>query len=130
MGRTVSYPQGAEVAFQHHDSDEAGDFSFLVDDIRDEAERIWPSMSAGRPLWLGREDRVLLSNEHAHFGISEYCGIVAIWLVVRDDAERFWLADHWVRQARAKLRAAFGELTMMGRFSNGEALFQRGGVTA
>ena len=32
--------------------------------------------------WAGREDRILLQNGHVEIGVSEYCGLAAIWMRV------------------------------------------------
>ena len=84
--------------------------------------------------WRGREDRILLRNAFADCGISTYCGLAAIWLVERDDA-RYWEADfytprtaraqHWLAQVSGRFVGLFGELRLVGRFSNGEAIFER-----
>ena len=84
--------------------------------------------------WRGREDRILLRNAFADCGISTYCGLAAIWLIERDDA-CFWEADfshpraacarHWIAQVAPRFEQMFGELKMVGRFWNGEAIFER-----
>lgn len=84
--------------------------------------------------WRGREDRILLRNAFADCGISSYCGLVAIWLVERDDSQ-YWEADYerarcgraqaWLDQVARRFHALFGELRLVGRFSNGEAIFER-----
>ena len=85
-------------------------------------------------LVLGREDRILLRNAFADCGISIYCGLAAIWLAERDDV-RYWEADfynprtararHWLTQVSGRFIDLFGELRLVGRFSNGEAIFER-----
>jgi hypothetical protein len=35
--------------------------------------------------WRGREDRILMRNAYADFGVSVYGGLVAVWIVERDD---------------------------------------------
>lgn len=136
MGRSVSYPNGAVVAFRtldDTDDDQEWAYECLVDEIVDTARIAFPSLEpfAG---WRGREDRILLRNAFADCGISTYCGLAAIWLAERDD-NRYWEADcrcprtgrarHWIAQAGPRFVALFGELRMVGRFSNGEAIFER-----
>ena len=135
MGRSVSYPNGAVVAFRvldDTDDDPEWAYECLVDEIIDAARLAFPSLEpfAG---WRGREDRILLRNAFADCGISTYCGLAAIWLAERDD-DRYWEADyrqprtgrarHWIAQAAPQFVALFGELRMVGRFSNGEAIFE------
>lgn len=133
MGRSVSYPRGAHVAFAHFESLDAADLDGFawddyVDDITERAKELWPSLHEPYHVrWLHREDRVLLSNDHAHFGVSEYCGLVAIWIVMRDDVRNENLSQHWVDVAGAKLVREFGELRKVGTASNGESFFERVG---
>ena len=137
MGRSVSYPQGAIVAFRLIDSEEEGDsdweYECLVEDIISTACEAFPSLvpHAG---WRGREDRILLRNAYADCGISTYCGLAAIWLAERDDSF-YWEADYgrprtgraqrWLGQVSGKFSQMFGELRQIGRFSNGEAIFEK-----
>lgn len=136
MGRSVSYPTGAIVAFRL--IDEAEDdpdwvYECLVDDIVETARSLLPSLEPFEG-WRGREDRILLRNAFADCGVSTYCGLAAIWLVERDDS-RYWEADfrhartgraqQWLAQVSDTFIKAFGELRLVGRFSNGEAIFER-----
>jgi len=137
MGRSVSYPSGAIVAFRLIGTDEDDDLDWeyecLVDWIRAEAIRAFPSL---RELdgWRGREDRILLRNAYADCGISTYCGLAAVWLVERSDGA-YWDADaatarspraqRWLGQVADKFSTLFGELECLGRFSNGEAIYRR-----
>lgn len=130
MGRSVSYPSNAEVAFTTFESSDehfaADDFDMELQGWTEMAKSIWPSFYDDEK-WLDREDRAVLSNAWARFGVSEYCGLVAIWIVAidQDDASRQALADRWVSQAGEKLRKHFGELRRVGVFSNSEAVFER-----
>ena len=137
MGRSVSYPTGSVVAFRLLDDSEDDDadwvYECLVDDIIDTTKAAFPSFETFDG-WRGREDRILLRNAFADCGISTYCGLAAIWLIERDDA-RFWEADffhpraararHWIAQVAPRFEQMFGKLKMVGRFSNGEAVFER-----
>lgn len=137
MGRSISYPQEAIVAFRLIESGEDDDPEWahecLVEDIIDTVRGAFPSFlpHAG---WRGREDRILLRNAYADCGISTYCGLAAIWLAEREDS-RYWEADYccprtgrarqWLGQVSAKFLQMFGELRQVGRLSNGEAVFER-----
>ena len=137
MGRSVSYPTGSVVAFRLRDEgeEEATDWAYecLVDEIIETTKAAFPSFQRFEG-WRGRENRILLRNAFAECGISTYCGLAAIWLAERDDA-RYWEADfyipraararHWLDQVSARFIELFGELRMVGRFSNGEAIFER-----
>ncbi len=68
MGRSVSYPSGAIVAFTvlQVESDDDWEFEYesLRDDLRERASRAFPSLIPhdGR---RGREDRILMRNAYA-----------------------------------------------------------------
>lgn len=136
MGRSVSYPNGAVVAFRTFDDtgyDQEWAYECLVDEIVDTARTAFPSLERFEG-WRGREDRILLRNAFADCGMSTYCGLAAIWLAERDD-NRYWEADyrrprtgrarHWIALTAPRFMTLFGELRMIGRFSNGKAIFER-----
>lgn len=136
MGRSVSYPAGAEVAILPLDPDEPEDFEWeyecLIDEIRDTVRQAFPSFDPV-DCWRGREDRVLMRNTFADIGISTYGGIAAVWLAERSDNSyayaREWgrhsaLAQSWIRQAAPRFDRLFGTLDRLGQFSNGEAIYQ------
>lgn len=130
MGRSVSYPRNAIVAFTHleasDDQDVVDEWAFddLVEDLQQYAPTLWKSLDTC-DRWIGREDRALLVNRHAYIGISEYCGLVAYWLVVREDTEQPGLAERWVAQAAPRFLKTFGTLNKIGTASNGESFFQQ-----
>lgn len=135
MGRSVSYPAGAQVAFLPLDTGEDDDFEWeyqsLVDDIRGTVRQVFPSFDA-IDCWRGREDRVLMRNTFADIGISTYDGIAAVWLVERSDTRygyaREWgshsaLAQGWISRAAPRFDRLFGKLDRLGQYSNGEAIY-------
>ena len=137
MGRSVSYPTGALVAFTALEVEDPDDWEFefgwLVDGLRSRAGTAFPSL-ADHDGWRGREDRILMRNAFSDFGVSTYCGLVAIWIVEREDAaylDADWRtarsprARRWLSQIAPRFDALFGELDLVGRFSNGEAVFKR-----
>lgn len=134
MGRSVSVPYNAVVVcYQHIEYVEEYDgeeFDFLIEKIREDAKAAFPSLYS-TDNWIGREDHAILANDYAYIGVSEYCGIVAIWVVPKDDngysgdGSRVARALHWCNQIRNKFNKLFGELSKVGTFSNGEAVFQK-----
>lgn len=82
--------------------------------------------------WIGREDHVVAENNLAQFGISEYMGLAALWVVPKAPSD-YWgdpditgLANHWIDQIWPKVESMYPtRLGLMGRFSNGEAVYQR-----
>lgn len=136
MGRFVSYPRGAIVAFRLIDQAEDDwewAYEYLVEDIVETASSCLPSLEPFDG-WRGREDRILLRNAFVDCGVSIYCGLAAIWIVERNDS-LYWEADYqkarsgraqqWLTQVSDRFISAFGQLRLVGRFSNGEAIFER-----
>ncbi|WP_339688360.1 hypothetical protein [uncultured Parasphingorhabdus sp.] len=135
MGRSVSYPTGAITAYQFI---EAGDdhwdleYEAIVENIIHQAKQAFPSLNLYNG-WRGREDRILLRNAFADFGISVYCGLAAIWITARDD-NRYWdkdsiaplkgRTDQWLSQIEARFLVMFSHYRCIGRFSNGEAIYE------
>lgn len=125
MGRSVSYPSDAVVAFSSWDNED-GSFWFdeeVIQPFADQVKRLFPSAESCNE-WIGREDHAIMSNAHVYFGVSEYCGLVAYWAVVRGDCERPELAEQWLGSIEAKFQKNFGSLEMIVRASNGEAFFR------
>ena len=130
MARSVSVPCNAQyVAYQAFDGD---DFDWHVDDLRSAITDAFPYVTEDSE-WVGREDRAIASNQYAYFGVSEYCGLVSVWVVPREndyaDDGRYGLRNHWISQIETKFRktvaGCFGtDLYRQATFSNGEAFFQ------
>ena len=143
MGRSVSHPGGAHVAFAQWDAgwivddddpdtrhfDEFAaqdDWDFIVEDFREQVLSHYPS-AWSTDGWIAREDRVIAMNDYARFGLSEYCGCIAYWVVLRDDidAAREGLAHRWFERIEAKFVQRFATLVRIGTFSNGESIYRR-----
>ena len=152
MGRSVSYPSGAHVTFAPTPYDEGlclgcwepesececvedardiqpgeVDWDWIADDLRDRARDLFPSLWDADD-WLGREDRVLARNRLVSFGFSEYCGLMAIWLVPRGDLDgpgKEALAERWIESVWPKFQSTFGEFQKVGSMSNGEGVYRR-----
>lgn len=130
MGRSVSYPPNADaVTFQHLDFDEDTDFDWeVIQPFQDRLKRLWPSVDDD-DRWLGREHHVVASNDHAFFGVSEYGGLVAYWVLPREwdgyGPDTAALSHHWCEQIADKFERAFGDLVKLGAFSNGGGIYGR-----
>lgn len=137
MSRSVIYPSGAKVAFTVLDieCDEDRDFKYewQCEGLREKAAAAFPSL-VSHDGWRGREDRILLRNAYADFGVSIYCGLVAVWIVERDDGA-YWDADgrtarspraqRWLAQIATRFDRLFGDYDCLGSMSNGEAVFRK-----
>jgi hypothetical protein len=152
MGRSVSHPSGAIVAFKEitmqadidacneglmesEEEDDSApdyfDFDELIEDYQGWIKELFPSFEPCDK-WLDREDHAIAENRFAYFGISEYCGLVALWLVKKDLDAGYYedslltpLADRWLAQVEGKFLSTFGELKKLGNMSNGEGVYQR-----
>ena len=137
MGRSVSYPRGAIVAFTvfdlDHDDDWEFEYEWLREDLRERAGKAFPSLIA-HDAWRRREYRIFMRNAYADFGVSVYGVLVAVWIVERDnatyrDAEwrdaRSHRARRWLSQIAARFDVLFGDYDCRGRMSNGEAVYTK-----
>ena len=132
MSRSVSVPSNAEaVAYTAIDPDNVEDFQDeVIDPLVYSLKKAFPSLYHDDQ-WLDREDHVIARNRHGLFGISEYCGLLAVWIVPADEDSN--LSAPWCARAEAKLGAVvadvFGsQLRRVATASNGESFFER--VTA
>lgn len=97
---------------------------------RDKAKKLFPSMTPCDE-WLDNENKVIMENEHAYIGVSEYCGQASIWLVCKadiHDIEHYGLAKAWCGKAAHGFSQKFGDLVRLGTMSNGESVYQRKGA--
>ena len=139
MGRSVSFPRGACVAFCQFDEDfddpDEADWAYemLCEDITAQTRAAFASFDPAQG-WRGREDRILLRNSYADVGVSIYGGIAAIWLVERDDGAYHDCdartacrarAAHWLQQVAPRFIALFAQLDCIGRMSNGESVYAK-----
>lgn len=147
MGRSVSYPSGAHVAYSdweagwvshdpetdepleegYWDEDQAHfDWECIVDNFKHTIKVLFPS-TWEIDKWVGREDRALMANNYCYFGISEYCGCIAYWVVLRDDLG--WTeggrAEHWFKQIEHSFEKAFATMYRIGGFSDGTSVYNR-----
>lgn len=116
----------AEYAFQD-------EFEYGLEDFQRQILEAFPSASTCDEL-LDREDHAIAENRFAYFGVSEYCGLIAMWVAAKEGpwyGDPGWeaLRDRWLSQVQQRFRKAangcFGQgLYKVGTFSNGEAIFQ------
>ena len=137
MGRSVSYPRGAIVAFQVIEVDDDSDWDFeyewLREDLIERAKAAFPSLDP-HDGWRGREDRILLRNAYADFGVSIYGSLVAVWIVARADGA-YWDSDwrhprtararRWLSQIAPRFGTLFGQYDCLGHMSNGEGVYRK-----
>lgn len=136
MGRSVSTPHNAAVVAYRHleaqDDDEYATqeaFDSMLEDLQEYAPTLWKSLRKCDK-WLDREDHALLENDLCYMGISEYCGMVATWIVPKDDLRSGYddqgtdnLCANWIGQIAPKFEKTFGALAKTGTMSNGESVY-------
>ena len=136
MARSVSTPSNCTaICYQDathiEDSFEWDDFKSMIEE---QVQSIFPSMD-NCDKWLDREDHAIMENSFAYIGISEYCGLVAIWLKSKgdeyegsyyaDEARLANLADGWCNRVIPTFESTFSEYERVATFSNGEAAYQK-----
>lgn len=139
MARSVSVPRNAvKIAYAHFpemtfigEEDErptdGDDFQYELEYMQDWAQEKYPSLQVADS-WLGHENHVVLENKFCQITVSEYCNLVAVAVVPKEDAygNLSALGQRWASQVDVDCMAGcFGQrLVSQGRFSNGEQVFQ------
>lgn len=123
MGRSVSTPSEASVVVYASFEGDSDDFNDCGDELQRLAMRKYPSLSRANR-WIGRENHVVLENKHCSITVSEYCGLAAVAIVPGSGYGA--LSENWCDKVDLRpLADCFGpRLISMGRFSNGEQIFQ------
>ncbi len=146
MGRSVSTPRDAIVAYydvtdQGYDWDDENDCvdydNYCVFQAKDDwnhfkewmvekVKELFPSMSECEE-WVGREDLAIAENQLAYFGVSEYCGCAAVWIVAKQDyyGNDNPLAEAWVNKISKKFHKNFGDFNRIGVLSNGGSVYEK-----
>jgi hypothetical protein len=104
--------------------DTSFEWDWAIESLQESLAHFWPSLEA-EDGWQGREVSIVAGNSHAVVGVSSYCGLTSISIAVRGDAEHPELAENWVRRISGKFEEKFGNLRRIGRFSNGECVYER-----
>jgi hypothetical protein len=153
MGRSVSCPPNAahrvyvdiswmgqtedEDRKPHWDDDLARiDFDDAIANLQAALSKRYKSVNEC-DAWLDRENRAVAENRHAYFGVSEYCSMLCVWVVPKDDDDGYhgWrqeLSGNWCELISDSFDSivtdVFGvgnTLHKLGTFSNGESVYQR-----
>lgn len=133
MGRSVSTPPNATVvayAMAYVADLELGEDQYEenenpVPDIQDVCKTFWPSLRTCDE-WLDREDHAILENAVAYVGVSEYCGLVAVWILPKCDANGHNnLGEQWAINIAPSFLHQFSTLKRLGTMSNGQSVYER-----
>ena len=129
MGRSVSYPTDATTVLfvREEDPDDVFFFEDALEEFKSLMTEYFKSLGE-TDVWVGREDHAVLENNLAYFGISEYCGMLSLWVLPKEDFIN--LSVNWTNQIADKFKKAvknsFGEVCVaVGRFSDGTSLYEK-----
>ena len=147
MGRSVSYPSNALIVtfntiqsyYEAEEYDveigaatEIGEeienplaWDDLIEDLVNTCEECWPSLNPDDK-WVDSEDHAILSNRLVRVGVSEYCGLVAYWVIPNErNPECESLATRWAKQIEEVFVRKFGGYKKVGSMSNGAGVYQK-----
>lgn len=123
MGRSVSSPTGSYVTYIDGSEMDEDDFDMFVEYAADRIKEKYPSFHDVND-WVGREDRAFLRNRLVSTGVSEYFGLIALWVLPEnDELEAF--AESFALQVGRFCDRQFGELRKVATMWNGEVVFER-----
>ena len=131
MGRSVYVPSGAEVVVYIvvGNIEDEYEFNDLVENLKYEIQADFPSLEEAEG-YFDREGQVILANKLVKVGISEYCGLAAVFVVPEEDNN---LAYAFANKIEAKFKKAVAGVAgpvykKVGSFSNGEGVYEKDGV--
>lgn len=115
---------------EYNDCQGQSDWDFFTEDLHERLTNKYPSLSSCDE-WLHREDHAILENDLVYVGISEYCGLVSLWVTPKAhfvdcyDKDTTALAVSWCNRIKEGFLNEFSDLKKVGCFSNGECVFER-----
>lgn len=111
--------------FDVTDREDEWDWINFVDDIKYDLQEKFKSLEDCSD-WDGNETHIILENNFVQIGISEYCGLASVSVRIHEDIDesKQGLAERFIGAVERKLDE-MSELTKVGTFSNGEAVFNR-----
>lgn len=96
----------------------------------DYMKELWPSLWDTES-WPSNEVRVFLENNLVEISVSEYGGLTALCIAVKEsayDEGKQGLARSWIKKVAPKFLSTFGRVEKMGTFSNGESVYKKAEV--
>lgn len=134
MGRSVSYLSHAEhKIFFQYESEYEEDWRDLIYTIKESINEVAPSLtSPSRDRWDGGDTQIILANDHAEIGISEYCGLVSLSIRVNETDQYYtgpnslslrWIRQMWQPMIITMMKNGMTFYNKNGSFSNGEGAY-------
>ena len=129
----LSYDLPSEEGDEDHSQSGTDEWEEYVDFIQETIEHKYKSFWRCKGKWDNNETRIILENDHAIIGISEYGNIVSLSIAVNEDHQRNQddnLAVHWINQIYPNLEKLITKtfpttaLNRIGGFSNGESIYE------
>ena len=109
------------------------EWDFFIEDVQETVKNAWPSFDTCDK-HLENEVYAIARNDLAYITVSEYMGLASLCLVSRYEYDDDYFGDGYKKANMAKgfcnriapkFEKLFGELRLVGRFSNGEAVFEK-----
>lgn len=131
MGRSVYVPSEAAVVvyIDVGDVEDEYEFNELIENLKYEIQADFPSLEEAEG-YFDREGTVFLANKLIKVGISEYCGLAAVFVVPEEGNN---LAEAFANKIGPKFKKAVAGVAgpvykKVGSFSNGEGVYEKEGV--
>ena len=128
MGRTVAVPRGVMcVGFHYSEAmgvteEEANEeYMWFLESVEEYLIERFPSFER-TDKWIGRECRVILENDFFQVGVSEYCGVYAIWAIEKEEHRN--ISVNFGLSLKNSIRE-MSTFRQIGTFSNGNAIYER-----
>ena len=134
MGRSVNYLNNSE--FKHYinteDIQDSWEWEDFQSDIVSTIKEKYKSFSECDE-WEGNETKIILENNLAIVGISEYCGLTSISIAPKEfryyEKDNTALAIKWINSISDNLEKLldknFDCYRKVGTFSNGESVYSK-----
>ena len=134
MGRSVNYLNNSE--FKHYinteDIQDSWEWEDFQSDIVSTIKEKYKSFSECDE-WEGNETKIILENNLAIVGISEYCGLTSISIAPKEfryyEKDNTALAIKWINSISDNLEKLldknFDCYRKVGTFSNGESVYTK-----
>jgi len=103
------------------------EWDIFVEEIIENIQYISPSFEVVKNSWDNNETKIILENRLCFVGMSEYRGLVSISFRHKEENDNYddisGISKNWLEMIKPKLKK-LGDLTKIGTFSNGEAMFK------
>lgn len=149
MGRSVNYLSNAlqisyfqwptlwvynEETGIDEETDQFEDGYIVTENIQESIISEFPEFEYSKK-WDGNETNIILKGYGTEIGLSEYCGLASLSIRIDENElnymdedeynEQYDKIEAWINENWAKISQGYNQLTKIGTFSNGEAVFEK-----